>query len=124
MFKKMSLLNIKLKTKVSIFISLLLIVFAAVFLFYSLYQVDHLLGNINEKKLRLVGKAINHSRETKLKAVMDTIANFDEFNELFFKRDRDALQKFLYPMFLKIKKQFGISGMHLVFPDHRTFLRV
>ncbi len=114
----------KIKTKLSIFTSLLLIIFALSLLLFVSYRISELLDETNKKDLQVVGNLINNSRKVNLMTQLNILTSFDQLKILFQKQDREGLHQFLKDAFKNLKKDYGISGIHIILPNHTTLLRV
>lgn len=88
------------------------------------YEVTELLDKTNEKNLQLVGKVVDNSRKVNLITQLNVITSFNQMKELFLNKDREGLYNFLKDAFNNLKAKYGISGIHIILPDHTTLLRV
>ncbi len=82
---------------------------------------DHAIKVARESFVRL-----EHSDAEKMGAALDAIASRRDLQELFAKRDRDALYSATLPLFEQLKSEYGIT--HLYFedpePESTVFLRM
>lgn len=115
----------KLKVKILLVISTMLILIFSVVIAYVYFQNKQSIYERESENVNTLTDSIETNLQTELKSTVvavQSIANNPEVQELFFKRDREGLLTLLAPVYESIKEDVAQFQFHL--PDSTAFLRL
>ena len=115
----------KLITKLTLFISSILIIVSSVVIGYIFIQNAAIIRTQEDELMESLDEAILTDLDTSLKNTLisvEVIANNPEIAKLFYERDREALAELLLPSYQVVKEHVAQFQFHL--PDSTSFLRL
>jgi len=116
---------LKLRTKITVILSIVLIFIFSILTGYIYYQNSETIAQNENKQIEMLTESVESNLKTSLEKTViavESIASNPEVEKLFYERDREGLLELLAPTYEAIKGEVAQFQFHL--PDSTSFLRL
>lgn len=118
--------NLKIRTKLVISFSVLVILISAVFYYSNTLFLQKEVKQMTMMNLNYAQSSFNNlqKQDTKtLSSALEAIVQDPGIKQAYLEKDRDALYSYTEPLFENLKTKYGITHWYFILPNGQVFLR-